>query len=163
MPMEPIYPGTQLELKKTAKIIEDYIKDNWTFSGVDADKIGFGKWGSQMMKGKGNKITLKVYPASDKSIKIIDVGSFLWQHEQLFTIDLWMRSVRINAREDDNTLFQIATYVENFFAENPTRMRSLGISEVVPEVSQSVPDEASEDTQHEVIDLYVKYLKKRVI
>lgn len=132
-------PGSDIETKTEAKILLDYIKNNWTLTGTTASTIDFGAHPSRSKKA----ITINCYRIFS-SIYDENVGGQVYGFDVPVAIDVYVRDIKAEGLKDEPApkLVAIDNYLRQFISVNRLGLRNKGINNMM--ISRiEYPDEPS--------------------
>lgn len=143
--LAPNVPGN-IEQRTEAKILQDYIKNNWSLASIDVSHIDFGAHPSRTTKA----ITLNCYRIIS-NIYEHDIGSHTFKFDVPVAIDVYVREAPIRGRKDSieqpsPKLVAIDNYLRQFVLTCMRGLRDKGINSIMTGRIE-YPDEPS-DTQN---------------
>jgi hypothetical protein len=126
-------PGepTGIEVRTEAKILQDFIKENWNLPGIDVSTVDWGAHPSRTTKA----ITLNCYRIIS-NIYDKDVGSHAYYFDVPVAVDVYVRSAPNRGRKDtveqpEPKIVQIDNYLREFINVNRCGLRSKGVNNIM--------------------------------
>ena len=153
--------GLEIEDNTPSRILQDFIRDNWTNDTIPISDVDFGSIPDRTTK----VLTVRVYPIID--FQRPDIGSTYFSFEVPVAIDVWCRDVSAQAeRREPTLLVNMNTYLRDFISTNRLGLRSKGINNMTLEESRIIPDDPDDEQDtvwfHLVVQVRMKYYMKKV-
>jgi hypothetical protein len=149
------YNDDETRTKRVAKVVEDWIKDNWSLSGIDVDSIG---WGIplRLMDQSGKDIILKIN-TFHSSMKPYVYGGGRWMFTDNMLLDCYIVDRESNMGGDDPRAVLIQKYLEEKVIINQSESVK-GIYTLTPKGFNITPDDVRVDLTRVMGQLDAVYL-----
>jgi hypothetical protein len=130
-------PGAEIETKTEAKILLEFIKNNWALVDTAASTVDFGAHPSRTKKA----ITINCYRIYSNMYKE-SVGGQVYGFSVPVAIDVYVRDIRAEGLRDEPApkLVTIDNYLREFILVNRLSLRNKGVNNITIERIE-YPDE----------------------
>lgn len=154
--------GKEIEVNTSSRILQDYIRDNWTLANPAINEIDVGATPDRTIK----PITLRTYTVFSNIVNA-DIGSNFFAFDVPVAIDVYVRDIKaMGERREPTKLVAIETYLRDFISTNRLGLRSKGINHMhvgtITYVEEPPDDEQDEVWYHLVVEVRMYFHMNRV-
>jgi hypothetical protein len=106
------YTDDETRDKEVAKIIEEYIENQWAVTGVASSEVAFGKFGDELLQ-TGKDITLRAYSIFE-DLRRMTVNGSRWVYTETIVIDIYVLNNEDNSARDQRAT-KIRKWLDGLF------------------------------------------------